>query len=205
MNYKRLITVLALLIFAASVQAQSGRRQTKPIPAAPVPTPTPEPTPTPKKDDGKPELIIVVAKDSDTALSGIPLSFQRAAQQGCADRLRGRSPAEVDEPNREMNRGQASDKAKHSTNTYVVLLAVRVDSMATSSGQLQVDYVLFAAGTGKVLTTGRAYVNQNRAGPVILGPTSRLPSGVYREQWLREAGEEAADRVLKKLNLNAPK
>lgn len=206
MNYKRI--TLALMIFALcalSVHAQSGRRQNKPAPAAPVPTPTPEPTPIPKKEGDKPaELIIVVAKDIDTAPGGIPLSFHNAAQQGCADRLRQRSSAEVDTPSREMNRGEASDKAKNSTNTYVVLLTLREDSMAARPGELQLDYVLFAPGTGKVVTTGREYVNHNRVGPIVAGPTMRLPSGVYRESWLRRAGEEAADRVVKKLNLGTP-
>jgi hypothetical protein len=201
MSHKRIITVLALLIFAVSVQAQSGRRQTKPAPAAPVPTPTPEPTPIPKKDDTPAELVFLVATDYNPAPGSIPPSFQTAAQRGCADRLRARSSADVDAPHRDMSRGEAIEKAKKSTNTYVVLLSLKVDVMARSYDDLQLDFVVFAPGTAKVVTTGRSYVNNNRTGPVVVGPTSRLPSGMYRESWLIKAGEEAADRILKKLNI----
>ena len=197
MKYKPFIIALALFIFAVSVQAQSGRRQTKPIPAAPVPTPTPEPTPTPKKDDKPPELIFLVAKNMHT-LGNVPLAYHSAAQRGCADRLRARSNADVDAPDRDLNRSEASNKAKSSTNTYVVLLTLAIDSMARSYDDLQLDYVMFAPQTGKVVTTGRSYVNGNRTGPIVVG---RAPGGLYMEQSLRKAGEEVADRVLKKLNM----
>lgn len=202
MNYKRLITILALFIFALSVQAQSGRRQTKPVPVAPVPTPTPEPTPAAKKDD-KPaeELIFLVGKDFYSGPAGVSPHLLSAAQRGCADRLRSGSSAQVDAPLRDMNRGEAIEKAKTSTNTYVVLLTLRLDVMAQSYDDLQLDFVVFAPATAKVVLTGRSYVNNNRVGPVVAGPTTRLPQGIFREQWLRQAGEDAAGRILKKMKL----
>jgi hypothetical protein len=100
-----------------------------------------------------------------------------------------------------MNRGEAIEKAKASPNTYVVLLTVRLDVLAQSYDDLQLDFVVFEPVTAKIAITGRSYVNANRVGGVIAGPTGRLPGGVYREQWLRQAGEDAADRILKKLNL----
>ena len=207
MNHKPLSTILALAIFAVfvvSVQAQSGRRQTKPIPSAPVPTPTPEPTATPKEQNKEPELIFLVATDRDSAPGAIPLHFHSAAQQGCADRLRAKSSADVDTSQRNLGRGQAIEKAKKSVNTYVVLLTLRFDVMARSYDDIQLDFVVFAPQTAKVVITGRSWVNNTRTGPVVVGPTSRVPSGVYREQWLRQAGEEAADRILKKLNMTVP-
>ena len=206
MNHKRVIAILALLVLAVSAQAQSGRRQNKPQPAAPIPTPTPEPTPAPKKEQKPAELIILVGKDIHSAPSGVPLSFHSAVQRGCAERLRSKSSAEVDAPERDMMRGEAIQKAKESTNTYVVLLSLRIDEMAStrSYNDLQLDFVVFAPATAKVLITGRSYINSTRTGPVILGPTSRVPSGVFREEWLRQAGEDAADRILKKVNQNPP-
>ena len=207
MNPKPHKTTLALLIFALcalSIQAQSGRRKPPPPPAAPIPTPTPEPTPTPKKQAEKPELVFLVGTDRNSAPGSIPLSFHTVAQRGCADRLRSRSSAEVDAPHGDMGRGQAIEKAKKSTNTYVVLLTLQFDTLVNSSNDVQLDYVVFAPETAKVVLTGRSYVNANRAGPVVVGPTSRLPTGVYRESWLRDAGEEAADRILKKLNMGGP-
>lgn len=200
-------TILALLMFAVcvlSVQAQSGRRKTPPPPAAPVPTPTPEPTPTPKKDQQEPELAFLVGTDRDTAPGQIPLHFHSAAQRGCADRLRSRSSAVVDASQRNMSRGEAIEKAKSSPNTYVVLLTLTYDVMARSYDDIQLDFVVFAPVTSKVVITGRSYINSNRAGPVVVGPTTRLPAGVFRESWLIEAGEDAADRILKKLKLGMP-
>ena len=207
MNQKRCKTVLAFLIFALcalSVQAQSGRRKPQPPPAAPVPTPTPEPTPTPKKEEKEPELAFLVGTDRSTAPGQIPLGFHSAAQRGCADRLRSRSSAVVDASQRDMSRGEAIEKAKSSPNTYVVLLTLTYDTMARSYDDIQLDFVVFAPTTSKVVLTGRAYINTNRVGPVVAGPTTRLPAGVFRESWLREAGEEAADRILKKLKLGGP-
>jgi hypothetical protein len=166
-----------------------------------VPTPTPEPTPTPKEADEKAEIVFLVATDIHNGPDSIPLAFHSAAQRGCADRLRARSGAEVDTSHRDLGRGQAIEKAKSSANTYVVLLTLSLEQMRRSSGEIQLDFVVFAPQTAKVVITGRSYVNSTRTGPIVLGPTSRLPSGMYREQWLREAGEEAADRVLKKMNL----
>lgn len=207
MNYKRYLITPALLLLALcviSVHAQSGRRKPNPPPAAPVPTPTPEPTPPPKKDQEKVELSFLVGTDRNDAPANIPLQLHSAAQRGCADRLRSRSNAEVDAPQRDFGRGEAIEKAKASTNTYVVLLTIRLDVMARSYDDMQLDFVVFAPTTAKVVLTGRSYVNTSRVGPVIAGPTSRLPSGMLREQWLIQAGEEAADRILKKLNLSVP-
>ncbi|HJU92834.1 MAG TPA: hypothetical protein VJ656_07875 [Pyrinomonadaceae bacterium] len=206
MNYKPYKTNLALLVFvlcALSVQAQSGRRKTTPPPVAPVPTPTPEPTPTPKKEGEKPELVFLVGTDRNSSHTLLPLGFHTAAQRGCADRLRARSAADVDAPHGDMGRGQAIEKAKKSTNTYVVLLTLQFDTMVSSSNDIQLDFTVFAPATAKVVLTGRSYVNANRAGPVIVGRTG-IPAGVMREQWLRDAGEEAADKILKKLNMVVP-
>lgn len=204
MKDKRLITILALLIFAVSAHAQSGRRQAKPSPAAPIPTPTPEPTPAPKKDEKPAELVFFVGTDRMTAPGQIPLSFHTAAQLGCADRLRARSSADVEAPPRDLSRGEAIQKAKASKNTYVILLTLRFDAMAASYDDIQLDFVVFAPETAKVVITGRSYINSSRTGPVVVGPTSRMPQGVFREQWLRKSGEDAADRILKKLNVGTP-
>ena len=204
MKDKRLITILALLIFAVSAHAQSGRRQAKPSPAAPIPTPTPEPTPAPKKDEKPAELVLFVGTDRMTAPGQIPLSFHTAAQLGCADRLRARSSADVEAPPRDLSRGEAIQKAKASKNTYVILLTLRFDAMAASYDDIQLDFVVFAPETAKVVITGRSYINSSRTGPVVVGPTSRMPQGVFREQWLRKSGEDAADRILKKLNVGTP-
>jgi hypothetical protein len=204
MNFYRQLSALTCLIVIAlcamSVQAQSGRRHTKPPPAAPVPTPTPEPAPI-KKAEKEPELIFLVARDRLSGPLGIPFVFYDAAKLGCAERLRKASSVDVDIAQGDMSRGDAIEKAKSEQKTYVVLLALKVDIAGRSYDDLQLDFIVFEPVTARVVLTGRSYLNSNRAGPVVVGPTSRLPSGVYREQWLREAGEDAAERILKKLKL----
>ena len=203
MSYKRLIASLALLISAlcaVSVQAQSGRRQNKPAPAAPVPTPTPEPTPVPRKGEGEAELVLLVATDRMSGESWIPFSYYTAAQQGCADRLRRGSSVDVDIAERDMTRGDAIKKAKSQTKTYVVLLSIQTDRMSNTAEALELDFTVFEPATANVVITGRSYLNERRTGPIVVGPTGRS-SQVFRERYLKQAGEDIADRILKKLHI----
>lgn len=198
MLYRRLTGTLffiAVLLCAGTAFAQSGRRQTKPAPAAPVPTPTPEPTPIPKKENKEPELIFLVGADRMGSFS-IPFTYYDAIVRGCADRLRAGSSADVDVAERDLNRGDAIKKAKSDTKTYVVLMGLSYDSMARSADDLVIDFVVFAPETAKVVTTGRSYLNSNRSGPLVVGSPQR---GLYREEMFRLAGEDAANRILKKV------
>lgn len=193
-----------VLLCAVTAVAQSGRRQPKPPPAAPVPTPTPEPTPVPKKDDDKePDLFVLVGADRGGSFS-IPITLYDAVVLGCSERLKKASAAVVDVARTDLSRGEAIKKAKDDL-SYVVLLSLSYDSMARSQDDIVVDFVVFMPETAKVLMTGRSYVNTNRAGPVVVNRPARLPGGLYREELYRQAGEEAADRILKKMNLVVPK
>jgi hypothetical protein len=209
MTIRPVSTALGLfvaLLCCLSIYAQSGRRQTKPPAVAPVPTPTPEPSPqpTPKKDEN--QLTILVVPGDQGASDFYPLSFTEAATAGCADRLEKGSSATVDLSRQRMMRGEAIAKAK-AGKSYVVLMSLIEDRMsATSSSgriELEVDYVVFAPGTAKVMASGRTYEHSRRHGPLVVGPrgsTVNLPS--YREQLLRHAGEEAGERILKALHLD---
>ena len=202
---------LALLIALCCVEAnaQSGRRQAKPAPPAPVPSPAPEatPQPTPKRDENEINFL-VASGDRGASMSAAPLSFHDAATIGCADQLRKRTSLAVDVSRRELTRGEAIKRAKSGKTTYVVLVTLIEDRMSASrSGyiEFEVDYVVFAPETSKVVANGRTYEGSARKGPLVVGPTSRrvtLPS--YREGMLRRAGEEAADRILKSLHLSDP-
>jgi len=203
MRYPRLsapISITLVLLCAISASAQSGRRKTAPPPAAPIPTPTPEPTPLPKKDNKDSEIIFVVGSDRQGAFS-IPFSYYEAAVRGCADRLRKRSSADVDTSERDLTRGEAIKKAKSDTKTYVVLISLAFEAMARSSDDITVDFVVFAPETAKVVTTGRSYLNSQRAGPVVVGPPARGGGTIYRDQLFRYAGEDAADRILKAMKM----
>jgi hypothetical protein len=119
--------------------------------------------------------------------------------------LRSASSATVTVSQENMNRGEAIKKAKaETTNTYVVLIKLVLDQMyARSYDDLEVDFTVFAPKTGKVVVFGRSYQNVNRKGPIVVGPTSRGSSGaLYREQLLKLAGEQAANRILKAMSLD---
>jgi hypothetical protein len=95
-----------------------------------------------------------------------------------------------------LNRKGASDKAKKSTESPVVLLHLTARSVGGSIGQVSFDdlvinFSIYSPGTGKVSEHGSVYIRPQRN---ILG--QRLPTGRYGEYELREAGRETADRVL---------
>lgn len=196
--------VIALCVSAA--QAQSGRRQAKPPAAAPVPTPTPEPTPVPKKADKESELLFFIGVDRYDSFSSLPYAYYDAALRGCADRLRTGSSAGVDVSDKSLSRGDAIKKAKSESGSYVVLLTLKFDQLPRSYNDLILEFVVFAPGTSKVVTTGRSYPDGKRAGPVVAGPRGSS-SVLYRERLIIQAGEDAANRILKALHLdvNIPK
>ena len=200
MKTQRLTCLILILLCAIAAQAQSGRRQPKVTPAAPVPTPTPEPTPTPKTEEKEPEVVFFVGADRDHNYGAVPWRFYDAALRGCGDRLRQKSGAAVDVSQNTVSRGDAIKKAKSSNNTYVILIILTFDAMARTYDDLQLHFTVFAPTTSKVVTTGVEYLNGNRAGPVVVGRTSRLPGEIYREQVIRQAGEEAAERSWKAIN-----
>jgi hypothetical protein len=208
-RYRKESLVLFLLLVALCAitsQAQSGRRQPKPPPAAPVPTPTPEPTPQPKTtQDKEPELGFIIGADSFN-VDAFPIAYYDTVAHACADRLRSGSSARVDVTQSAMNRGEAIKKAKAETKTYVVYMRLLLDEMtARSLDDLEVEYVVFAPQTGKVMTSGKAYSGGVRKGPIVVGPNSRTPGGpMYREQLLRRAGEEVGERILKAMHLDVP-
>jgi len=203
MNYRLFITALLIALCALGVQAQSGRRQTKPTSAAPVPTPTPEPTPTPKKTEKELDLSFFVGVSRHDSSFGLPLTYYDAVLRGCADRLHAGSSVSVDTTDRDFNRSDAIKKAKSESKAYVVLLTLSFDAMARSYDDLILDFVVFEPVTAKVITTGRSYQNATRKGPIVVGPPSGgTVGGIYRERLLQQAGEDAATRILKAMHLN---
>jgi hypothetical protein len=207
MKYRLLTTVvlltLCVLSGVSSVRAQSGRRHVKPEPAAPVPTPTPEPTPTPKKEERELDLLFFIGADRNDFSANFPFTYYDAVIHGCADRLRAGSSAGVDISDQSLSRGEAIKKAKESKDTYVVQLNLKLDSMARSSDDITVEFVVLAPTTGKVAVSGNAYLNSNRAGPISIPRGSS--SVLYREQLLKLAGEDVGKRILKSLHLETPK
>jgi len=125
---------------------------------------------------------------------------------------------------KEMNRKEASDLAKTTSDAYVVWIQLEVDvkmngtlesdseraSITTiNPGCLLISYIVFTPGTGKAKNQGRVY--QDEYPSVCTGTASRpspLPSGREPrhpvEYTLRKAAREAADRVMTDLDIPVP-
>lgn len=200
MRFRLLTTAVVLALCVLTVQAQSGRRHTKPEPAAPVPTPTPEPTPEPKKEEQKSELLFLIGADRSDSFASFPFVYYDAVVRGCADRLRAGSSASIEISDRDLSRGEAIKRAKADTTTYVVHLTLKYDSMARSYDEMVLEFVVFAPTTAKIAVNGRSYMNSNRAGPISVPRGSS--NVMYREQLLKIAGEDAGNRILKSLHLD---
>jgi len=192
-----------LAMCALAVQAQSGRRQPKPPSPAPVETPSPEPSPTPTPQQKAPEMGFSLGADR-FGFESYPASYYDAALQGCAERLRTASSARVDVSLDSISRGEAIKKAKEETKTYTIYMKFNLDQTARSLDDLELQFTVFAPETAKVVGTFNGYLNTNRKGPIILGPRGSTGGALYREDLIRRAAEDAAERILKALNLNVP-
>ena len=184
--------------------AQSGRRAPK---SAPLPSPAPEATPSPKPIEKEKRSLIIGIDESDT-FSRLPLYFYDSVLQSCARRLREGSSVKLD-VRRNMNRGEAVKRAKAETETAVVLLQLRTDNIGSGSGypdlsQVFIEYFVFAPTTGKLITSGNVYQQNFRTKGIPVPVPSGQTSPIYAEQRLKQAAEEAADRILSALHIAAP-
>jgi len=202
MKYRAFAIMLVIALCVWSGYAQSGRKHVKTAPAAPVPTPAPEATPAPKKTDKQSDPIFSVGADRNDTFLSVPFSYHDAALRGCVDRLRAGTAGAVDVADKSINRSDAIKRAKSEKVTYVVLLTLKLDSMARSSNELILEFIVFAPVTAKIVTSGHSYPNAQRAGPLIVGPSRNPSSSIYYERILQQAGEDAANRILKALNLD---
>ena len=202
------ISLCVLFVLAACLngQAQSGRRAPKPISPPNTNTPTPTISEQPPPAQNKPAIkkqTLIVGLDDSSAGGYIPTYMSDAVWRGFIGRFNEVSSITLT-TDRNMRRKQAIDRAKKETESFVVLLQLGIDHMATSAGSISpegmiVSYVLFSPGTGKVKDQGRIYVRPARS---ILG--QRLPTGRVVDSQLNEAGRETASRVMSALHSDSP-
>ena len=191
------------------VPAQSGRRPPKqPTSSDPIPSAQPEPPiQSPTRDQSFPRLPILVVKFLPNV--GTSSIYSNIALDGCLEELK-RSPAVEVSSSKDKSRKEASDFAKASNDTYVVLIQLEQEivdtehqSVMVTGGDprtLVVSFVMFAPGTGKVKTSGRVYQGTTRGGVGQPVPGTR---GIVDYE-LRRCGRDAADRILDVLNLPRP-
>jgi hypothetical protein len=177
--------------------AQSGRRATKPL-SPPTPTEAAkeaEPAQTPKPAVKQQTLIAGMDASLD-----IPSYLSEALWNGFIERF-GKISSIVVNGDRNMSRKEATDRAKK-VESPVILLQLGTQSAMGSMSQMTledliVNFTIFTPGTGKAGEQGRVHIRPIRS---IIG---RLPSGRSGEAQMKEAGREAAERVLSLLHVGA--
>jgi hypothetical protein len=204
-----IILILSLgIVFGSNAHAQSGRKIPKPTnkplePVQPKATPPEESKPA-KPQNKEPQIKIMVVFQQQSIYN--PRIYSDFVAAGCLDRLQ-KSLSASGQFGREMNRKEASDFAKASSEVYVVWFELESDAFASGSTgsrrddfqSMYVNFTLFAPVTGKSQTSGHIYQNQ---GGVLSRPVPQ--NAMTAEYILRKAGSDLADRILKTLNLPLP-
>ena len=201
-----LMSVLFLVTASASIYAQSGRRPPKQPSTTDTKPPPEPPAQTPSSTATTPRLPILAVKNMISI--GMSTIWSNIALDGCLEELK-QSPTVDVSSGKDKTRKEASDYAKASKDTYVLLIQLEQEMDKGTAGVLAnggdprtlvVSYVLFTPGTGKVKTSGRIYQGTTRGGVGQPVPSTRGIS----DYELRRCGRDAADRVLDVLNLSRP-
>ncbi len=202
------IVAWAFATFPKPTTAQSGRRLPKTA-ATPAPSPQALPAEVKPPEKTKPALRFIVGIEHPDAFKGVPSYLSETVLQACASRLDEAPAVEVDVSHRDVNRGEAIKRAKAEKEAYVVWMHLRSDTATAGverdPNQLFVEYVVYSPTTAKLATSGRTYQRAYGTGPVIMTP--RVPgraSWPYIEQALKQAGREAAERILAALKTELP-
>ena len=227
-----LLLVLVFLLAANvnQVQAQSGRR-VPPPPPAPVENSRPEttkpretfdPPPAAKNEEKevverKPFVLTYDQNAFELPQGNTGNNITGLVVNTCLERLRQYDSISVT-PDKEMNRGQASNKAKADEHNHFIWLQVRVETF-NSNGQPQslqdfaVDYVVFSPKDGKIKANGRVYLRPYQPGVGIGGVNLPLPANIplgvpgvgnSLQYSLLQAGVETADRIMQGLKIAPP-
>jgi hypothetical protein len=194
---------------AAVTEAQSGRRVPKrPTTTEPLPPKESEPpVEESKPKDDKPQIPILVVKDVPNMSTSTILANN--VVQACLKRL-SESLSVKPRSGKDMNRKQASDAAKATTDTYAVLIQLEIDYVYSRSRDnmgyvdpraLYIRYEVFSPATGKTKTSGNVYQRNRGPGGV---PMPVPNTGIGAEYALIEAGRETADRVLAAIGVAPP-
>ena len=201
---------LGIFLFAASTTlSQSGRRGSKPTPA---PTATPEPTPvaTPQEKEENATTIFIVGVNKYLGFSSIPLSYYETVARGCAERLDDLKGVKIEIVREDMSRGDAVRRAQAQKEAFTVWLQIKAENVngdpgnVTDLSQLYLEYTVFAPTTAKSVAWGHTYQQGYRKGGVVVAPGKTPNNVAYSEQLLKQAANEAADRILSALKLGKP-
>ena len=205
-----LFCILLLVSSAPFSPAQSGRRPPKqPKTPDPLPQKSEEPPIKPPSSDQNSTPKIPVKVTWHLARFNTSTIYSRAVQEGCLDRLGKSGSIKPTAAADELNRKEAIDAAKGSTDTYVVWFELELDMRYDDrSGigvvppqYLNVRFEVFTPGTGKSKTSGVIYQRPQGPGGIPLPGPGTSGSAIYS---LGYAGREMADRVFDTLGVSRP-
>ena len=197
LKYASFAALLLSFSFVGRVEAQSGRRTSKPV-AAPSPDSLTAPEAANKPS---PSRSLVPLNEKVTLLIGRQRTKRQLHSEDTifasfVNRL-------TEDPNingssiGDMERQDAVLRAKNETQSLVVLLSFEIDSFQNgtiilNSPDLQVEYQILEPVTGKKLTKGKIYFQSIGGGRMR---RSDWPGGTPIKITAEAAGIEAADHV----------
>ena len=193
-----LLVGATVAICANSCPAQSGRRSSKPAEKTGTTT------------AAKFTLFIGI-EGRDQSAANIPFYLSETALAACVDRLRDATGVSVGASARDLSREEAVSRAKSEKELYVVWLQLENDynnpAKPSRSGpeQVYLRYTIFEPGTASVKAEGRTtHETYRTGGGGVSTRSSSRRSPIYSESDLKKAAREAADRILKALQIEPP-
>ena len=191
-----IICAVSILCLSQALLAQSGRRPPKresPPPPAPAEPSVPLEQKTPAEKP-PPAAYLIVGGDRLGSSINIMPSYVDEAVDSCVKRLR-KSPSLDVKAGGSMTRRDAIERAKREKEAHVVWLEVRADDDRLDG--ISIGYTVFSPQTAQVKNFGRVYLGNRRAGNGRVGVgvppvMKRYPLDYY----MREGGEDVADRVM---------
>lgn len=194
-----------LVLSLSTAKPQSGRRSTN----SPATTPSVSGTKTvEKKPAAKPQLMLLVGIEDRNTFSSIPYYLSDTVLDNCVRRLGEATDVIPKSLGRGVARSDAIARAKAEKDLYVVWLQLGSDledsgkQSKNGPDELYVRYTIFEPVSGKVKQAGRTHKQIYRVGRGgVSAPTSSKNNPLYSEYALKQAAQEAAERVLEAFDL----
>ena len=210
MKMKLFLAMVILFASISALQAQSGRRSTGGSTTSTTST-TPSvagPKTIEKKPTPKPQLMLLVGIEDRITLGPVPSYLSDTVLDNCVRRLGEAADVIPKSLGRAVARTDAINRAKGEKDTYVVWLQLGSDledagkQSRNGPDELYVRYTIFEPVTGKVKQAGRTHKQIYRVGRGgVSAPTSSKNNPLYSEYAVKQAAQEAAERVLEAFDL----
>ncbi|HEV3468326.1 MAG TPA: hypothetical protein VG148_03325 [Pyrinomonadaceae bacterium] len=212
------LAVASCAVFAAGAAAQSGRKRPAQQPQ-PQPTAEAEPQgesesePKPRQAGANVTLSFIVMEEDDTAF-GTDIVAKREVLESFTARL-GRSASVAVTGAGRGSRGEAHKRAKAEETAYVVLLILEEElnepgrrASRSNSRSLVLRTHVYAPKTGSLKFSDTIYQRAVRRSVGVGGVRLPVPTGTIgrdpSQLELRQAAQDAADRVLSRFQVAPP-